>query len=159
MTSTRVQSPSTAAARVPAPWPAVAGIVAAVAGLVVGALVARILSATSPLVAIGNRVVDLSPQPVKEWAIATFGTADKTVLLVGSVVVVLGFAALIGVLAARRFPWGGLAVIALSLVAFAAAAVEGVSRPWSRCSPRPPSACGRCAGCCGLPIRVAPPAR
>ena len=59
MTSTRVQSPSTAAARVPAPWPAVAGIVAAVAGLVVGALVARILSATSPLVAIGNRVVDL----------------------------------------------------------------------------------------------------
>ena len=32
--------------------------------------------------AIGSAVIDLTPGPVKEWAIQTFGMADKLVLAV-----------------------------------------------------------------------------
>ena len=36
------------------------------------------------MLAVGSQVIDLTPTPVKEWAIAQFGTHDKTIL-VGSV--------------------------------------------------------------------------
>ena len=42
--------------------------------------------------AIANRVVDLTPTPLKEWAVSTLGTADKLVLVVGIVVVTAGLA-------------------------------------------------------------------
>ena len=40
--------------------------------------------ASSPVLAVGSTVIDLTPTPLKEWAIAQFGTADKPIL-VGSV--------------------------------------------------------------------------
>ena len=45
--------------------------------------------ATSPVLSVGSAVIDRTPTPMKEWAIRTFGSADK-VVLVGSVL--LGFA-------------------------------------------------------------------
>ncbi len=56
----------------------------------------------SPVVAIGDRVVDAVPQPVKQFAIDVFGTADKIALLAGIVVFLVLFAAGIGVLARTR---------------------------------------------------------
>jgi DMSO/TMAO reductase YedYZ molybdopterin-dependent catalytic subunit len=68
----------------------------------------------SPVVAVGEAAIDRTPLPVKDWATSTFGTADKTVLLGGVLVVVLLYSVLVGVLAVRRFALGllGLAIFA-----------------------------------------------
>ncbi len=48
--------------------------------------------------------------PVKEFAIAHFGTHDKEALVTGIVVLLAAFAAGIGVLAVRRLAYGLAAV-------------------------------------------------
>jgi DMSO/TMAO reductase YedYZ molybdopterin-dependent catalytic subunit len=68
-------------------------------------------------------VIDASPTPVKEWAIETFGTNDKLVLLIGIVVVSLLIGGLVGILARRRF---GIAVAAF--LGFGAAATLAAIR-------------------------------
>ncbi|MCE7005590.1 molybdopterin-dependent oxidoreductase [Kibdelosporangium philippinense] len=104
------------------PWRAVwAGVLGVVAAVAAGHLVAGLLDANaSPFLAVGNTAVDLTPDPVKDWAIATFGTADKLVLLIGMAVVLLGFAAIAGLLS-RRSPAPGTVVAvvvgALGLIA------------------------------------------
>ncbi|WP_404390248.1 molybdopterin-dependent oxidoreductase [Humibacillus xanthopallidus] len=82
---------------------ALSGILAAAAGIAAGHLVAGFVDpATSPVLTIGSTVIDLTPTPVKEWAVARFGTADKPILLGSVVLVTLVAAALIGLLARRR---------------------------------------------------------
>ncbi|MEU5723157.1 molybdopterin-dependent oxidoreductase [Micromonospora sp. NPDC047738] len=66
---------------------------------------------SAPLIAVGGLVVDLVPEPLKQFAIALFGRYDKIALLVGTAVLLAAFAALLGVLAARR-RWAGPAGIA-----------------------------------------------
>ncbi|MEQ6899879.1 molybdopterin-dependent oxidoreductase [Nocardioides sp. YIM 152588] len=107
------------------PW-AGYGLLAAAAGLgLAHALAAVTDPATSPVLAVGSAVIDLTPTPAKEWAIRTFGSADKAVL-VGSVLAgVLALAAISGLLARRRLRYG--AAVLLLLVAVAALAV--LSRP------------------------------
>ena len=61
------------------------GVLATIVGIAAGHLVAALIDpASSPVLAIGSTVIDLTPTPVKEWAVAQFGTADKPIL-VGSV--------------------------------------------------------------------------
>ena len=85
------------------PQAAASGVLAVIAALAVGHLVAGLVApAASPALAVGSRLIDLAPAPVKEWAVATFGTADKPVLVTGVVVVTLGVGAASGVLALRR---------------------------------------------------------
>lgn len=81
--------------------------------------------AASPLLAVGQAAIDLSPQPVKSWAIRTFGTADKTVLVVGILVVLVVLALLLGPVAVRRRPIGFGAIAACGGLGVAAA----LSRP------------------------------
>jgi DMSO/TMAO reductase YedYZ molybdopterin-dependent catalytic subunit len=82
---------------------ALSGILAAVAGIAAGHLVAGFVDpATSPVLTIGSTVIDLTPTPVKEWAVAHFGTADKPILLGSVVLVTLVAAGLIGLLARHR---------------------------------------------------------
>jgi DMSO/TMAO reductase YedYZ molybdopterin-dependent catalytic subunit len=102
------------------------GVLAALAGTGVGHLVAALTDpAASPVLAVGELVIDHTPTPVKNWAIAHFGTHDKTIL-VGSVLVgVLVLAAVAGVLAQRAFRWGAL----LLTVLVAAALYAALSRP------------------------------
>lgn len=84
------------------------------------ALAAALSGVTSPLLAVANRAVDEAPRPVKEWAIETFGTADKPVLIGGVVAAVAMLAVVAGALGVRR---PRLAVgVFLTLVAVAAAA-------------------------------------
>lgn len=65
------------------PLASTAGVVAAAVGLAVGELVASLTrSLSSPVISIGNRVVDAVPQPVKQLAIDLFGTDDKIALIV-----------------------------------------------------------------------------
>ena len=62
--------------------------------------------ASSPVIAVGQAAIDLTPPPVKDFAISAFGTADKTVLLGGILVVLALYAAVVGILAVRRLAFG-----------------------------------------------------
>lgn len=68
-------------------------------GVALGAseLAAGLISSLPSLVAgLATFVIDTVPTPIKNWAIETFGTADKLVLGAGIVVVALGLGALVG---------------------------------------------------------------
>lgn len=105
---------------------ALGGLLSALAGAGVGHLVGALLDPrTSPVAAVGGAVIDATPTPVKNWAVTTFGTADKAVLLASVIAVTLAAAAGTGVVARRRRSLG-LALLAL-LVALATLAA--VLRP------------------------------
>jgi len=102
------------------------GVLATLTALGLAHAVAALTDAdTSPVLAVGAAVIDLTPTPVKQWAIRSFGTADKAIL-VGSVLAgVLVLAGVAGILARRRVRYG--AGLLLALVAVAATAV--LTRP------------------------------
>jgi DMSO/TMAO reductase YedYZ molybdopterin-dependent catalytic subunit len=92
---------------------ALAGFIAAGVALGVAELVAAITGPlSSPVVAVGGVAIDLTPIPLKDFAIAHFGSNDKNVLVLGIVVQLALFALLIGALAVRWLAAGlaGLAV-------------------------------------------------
>jgi DMSO/TMAO reductase YedYZ molybdopterin-dependent catalytic subunit len=94
---------------------AAAGVLAAAVAMGVGQLAAGLGAAqSSPVVAVGQAAIDLTPLPIKDFAISTFGADDKNALLVGILVILAAFAAVIGILAVRRLALGlaGLAVFA-----------------------------------------------
>ena len=99
------------------------------AGLLTGAValgVAELTAAVTgpngaPVVAVGETAINLTPVPVKEFAIAHFGTHDKQALVTGIVVLLAAFAVLIGVLAVRRLAYGLAALAAFAAVGVAAA--------------------------------------
>lgn len=98
------------------------GILATIVGMAAGHLVASLLDpASSPVLSVGSTVIDLTPTPMKEWAIRQFGTADK-LILVGSVMLgALVLAAIGGILARRRFVLGAGLLLVLVAVAGATA--------------------------------------
>lgn len=91
---------------------AMAAVLAAFAALAtaefVGGLVER---STSPVLAVGEWVIDHVPSGVKDLAIRTMGTNDKPALVGGTLVFLLLFAVAIGALSVRRL-WVGVAGIA-----------------------------------------------
>jgi DMSO/TMAO reductase YedYZ molybdopterin-dependent catalytic subunit len=111
----------------------VAGVASAVVALGVGEILAAIVAPqATPLVAVGGVVVDRVPESGKELAIRLFGTNDKLALQVGTVVLLAGFAALIGAFAVDRL-WVGYAGIALFGVVGVAAALTrvGATAVWA----------------------------
>jgi len=114
-------------------YAAVAGVASATVALGVGEILAGVVAPQStPLVAVGGVVVDRVPESGKELAIRLFGTNDKIALQIGTIVLLAGFAALIGVAATYRI-WLGYAGIALFGVAGVAAAVTrtGATAVWA----------------------------
>jgi DMSO/TMAO reductase YedYZ molybdopterin-dependent catalytic subunit len=102
--------------------PAAAGVVAAALALGVGELVAGLLpGAGSPVVSVGNAVIDAVPAPVKDLAISIFGLADKIALVVGIVLFAAAFGALLGVVGARRFAAAAAGFVAFGAIGVAAA--------------------------------------
>lgn len=98
------------------------GVLSTAAGVAVGHLVAALTNpAASPVLAVGATVIDLTPTPLKEWAIAHFGTHDKTILIGSVLLGVLVLAGVAGVLARRRFRYGAALLVALVAVAAGAA--------------------------------------
>ncbi len=94
---------------------AVVGLLAAGVALGVGeAVAAFVRPAAAPIIAVGNRVIALTPQPVKDWAIRTFGTSDKTMLLTGIYVLLAVVATGVGVLAVRHVAFGVAGVAAFA---------------------------------------------
>ncbi len=126
------------------------GVLATLVGLAASHLVAAVtVPAASPVLAVGSTVIDLTPTPLKEWAIRQFGSADKLVLVGSVTVVVLLLAALAGVLTARRPTLGLLVVVALAGVAGVLAVLRPRPARWTSCPPWSPRSWAppRCGGC------------
>ncbi len=107
------------------------GVLATLVGVAAGHFVASLLNPdSSPVLAVGSQVIDLTPTPMKEWAIRQFGSNDKAILIGSVMAGVLVLAAVAGLLARRRFALGaGLQVVLVGVAAFTALtrpAVEAV---------------------------------
>ena len=94
---------------------ALAGVLAAAVAIGAAQLAAGLtVPQSSPVLAVGQTAIDLTPLPVKNFAISTFGSDDKIALLGGILVILTLYAAWIGTLAVRRLSSGlwGLAIFA-----------------------------------------------
>ncbi|MDE0545638.1 molybdopterin-dependent oxidoreductase [Microbacterium sp. C7(2022)] len=97
-------------------WSAVAGVVSAAVFLAVAEILSLVFARDgSPILAVGGFVIDIVPQPFKEFAIETFAEYDKIALLVGLGLAVVIASALAGIVQFARPPLG--------LVAFTVAGV------------------------------------
>jgi DMSO/TMAO reductase YedYZ molybdopterin-dependent catalytic subunit len=117
----------------------------------VSQLAAAVVRPTSaPVVAVGDAVVDMTPAPVKNWAIATLGPMDKPALLLGIVVILVVVAGVIGTLTARRSAYGLLCMAAFAVVG----AVAALTRPAAGIADAFPSIIGAAAGAVALTTLV-----
>ena len=101
---------------------ALAGVVAALVAIGVGHGVAALINPTaSPLLAVGSALIDAAPTPAKNFAVRNLGNNDKPVLLASIGVVLLIFAAVLGLIAwtHRRIAVGGIALLGLAGMATA----------------------------------------
>ena len=127
----------------------VAGLLAAAVAVGVGQLVAGVVAPdSSPVVAVGEASIDLTPPPVKDFAISAFGTNDKLVLVTGILAVLAVFAAIVGALAVRRLWYGMAGLAGFTAIGLAAALTRPTAGPatrwprWPGAPPRPsPSRC------------------
>ncbi|MGI9125766.1 MAG: molybdopterin-dependent oxidoreductase, partial [Mycobacterium sp.] len=120
-----------------------AGLAAAAVSLGVTQLAAVLFPpAADARTAVGTSVINLTPGPVKEWAIQTFGTSDKTFLTIMVVVVVMALLAVAAVWERSRIPLGSLAVAASGLAGSAAV----LSQPGARLVDIVPTVIGALCG-------------
>lgn len=102
-------------------WAALAGVIGGGVFLAVAELFALILArAASPILAVGGFVIDIVPQPFKEFAIATFGEYDKIALLAGLGLAVVIASAIAGILQLVRPPLGVAALVLAGILSTAA---------------------------------------
>ncbi len=126
---------------------AVAGVLTAAVAMGVGQLAAGLTVAqSSPVLAVGQAAIDLTPLPVKDFAISTFGANDKNALLVGILVILAAFAAVIGILAMRRLALGLLGLAVFACIGLAAA----LTRPTATAGYVIPTLVGTAAGAFAL---------
>ena len=130
---------------------ALAGLLAAAVALGVAELIAGITGPLgSPVVAVGGAAIDMTPIPVKDFAIVHFGSHDKTALISGIFVLLAIFAVVIGVLA-RRWLAAGLA----GLTIFGALGVSAaLTRPTAGATDVLPTLAGVAAGMAALILLI-----
>ncbi|SDC17468.1 DMSO/TMAO reductase YedYZ, molybdopterin-dependent catalytic subunit [Geodermatophilus telluris] len=132
---------------------ALAGLLAAAVALGVAELVAGLVGpSSSPVVAVGDAVITLVPEPVKQFAVTTFGEDDKVALVVGTLVVVALYAGVLGLvsLRSRRLGVAGTAVFGLL------GALAAVTRPAGGPLGALPSLAGAAVGAVALLALVRP---
>src|SRR5689334_20641546 len=106
--------------------PGLAGLLTGAVALGVAELTAAVTGPNgAPVIAVGETAINLTPVPVKEFAIAHFGTHDKAALVAGIVMLLAAFAVLIGVLAVRRLAYGLAALAVFAAVGVAASVSQG----------------------------------
>lgn len=94
-----------------------------------GELTAGLTRATSPVVTVGDALVDNSPPFLMEWAISLFGTADKAVLITGIVIVLVLAGALLGAVSLRRPAVGYAGLSLFTVVGLAAVFLRRADDP------------------------------
>jgi DMSO/TMAO reductase YedYZ molybdopterin-dependent catalytic subunit len=84
-------------------WHGIAlGLLSTFAGLAVAELITGLVrGASSPVLPVGQEIIDVVPPEVKDWAIDRFGTADKAVLILGTILSLLVIGSIVGILAVR----------------------------------------------------------
>jgi DMSO/TMAO reductase YedYZ molybdopterin-dependent catalytic subunit len=126
---------------------AVAGVLAAAVAIGAAQLAAGLTGPQgSPVIAVGQAAIDLTPPPVKDFATSEFGTNDKIVLLGGILVVLTLYAAVVGMLAVRRLAFGMWGLALFAFVGLAAA----LTRPDSTVEYIVPTLAGAAAGAFAL---------
>ncbi len=112
---------------IPSVLAAAIGVAAGLTGLGLTELMTALVGGlTSPLVAVGDRIVDNVPSPITQLAIDLFGTNDKIALFVGLGLTLLLLAAALGVVAVTKSL--RLAAIGLASVAVLGAAAATFTR-------------------------------
>ncbi|MDT5109783.1 MAG: hypothetical protein QOE20_1673 [Mycobacterium sp.] len=107
-----------------------AGVAAAAVALGVAQLVAVPFGpGADSRTAVGSAVIDLTPGPVKEWAIQLFGTSDKLALSIVVLAVIAVIAALTAQRETGRIPLGSIAIV-LAGVAGGAAVLTRAGGTW-----------------------------
>lgn len=102
-------------------WAGLAGLVGGGVLLATAELFALLVAReASPLLAVGGFVIDIVPQPFKEFAIATFGEYDKIALLAGLGLAVIIASAIAGILQLVRPPLGVVALVIAGALSTAA---------------------------------------
>lgn len=106
-------------------WAALSGLVAVAIAVIAAELTAALVSpSVSPVTAVGSTVIDVLPPGVKDWAIETFGTADKLIFLITMFVIIAGVAAGAGILEYRWRRSGAALVLVFGLAGIAAVAAR-----------------------------------
>lgn len=101
---------------------ALSGALAGYAALAVAELAsAAVRPEAGPVVAVGGAAIDLTPAPVKDWAVRRFGTDDKLVLQLGILAVLALLALALGMLALRHRRLGTAGVLLFGAVGAVAA--------------------------------------
>lgn len=142
---------NTVAARPPALLGSLAGLVSGGLGIATGSFIATFADVTTPVRAVGNVVIDHAPFAVKNLAIELFGTANKTALQSGIVLILTVLVMVLGA-ASRTSPTPLVTGIgALSIIGVAAATSEPRVTVWSVAAPLIGGAIGATAAAMVLP--------
>lgn len=114
----------------PAALAALAGMVAAAVVLSVAELTGAFFTArATPLIALGSTFIDFTPPWMKDFAIATFGTNDKAALFVGMGLTIAALAAVLGVVAYRKWVLGVAGVLLMGAVIVASVVTRAGVKP------------------------------
>jgi DMSO/TMAO reductase YedYZ molybdopterin-dependent catalytic subunit len=132
---------------------ALAGLLSAMVALGVAELAAALVGpASSPVIAVGDAVITLTPEPIKAFAIATFGENDKVALVVGTLLLIAAYALVLGLVALRSRGAGVVGIALFGLVGAVAAATRPAGGPLDVL----PSLVGAGAGVVALRALLAP---
>jgi DMSO/TMAO reductase YedYZ molybdopterin-dependent catalytic subunit len=132
---------------------ALAGLLSAAVALGFAELTAALVGpASSPVIAVGDAVITLTPEPVKEFAIRNFGENDKIVLVAGTLVVIAVYALLLGLVALRSRLLG---ILGIALFGFVGA-LAAITRPAGSLLDVLPSIAGAGAGILALLALLVP---
>jgi DMSO/TMAO reductase YedYZ molybdopterin-dependent catalytic subunit len=131
---------------------ALSGLLAAALALGVAELIAGFVGiAASPVIAVGDAAITLTPESVKHFAITTFGENDKIALVTGTLLLIAVYALLVGLVGlwSRRLALLGIALFGV------VGAVAAVTRPAGGILDALPSVLGAAAGCLALQALLA----
>jgi DMSO/TMAO reductase YedYZ molybdopterin-dependent catalytic subunit len=122
---------------------ALAGLLAAGAALAAGELVAGLVRGTdTPVVSVGEVVIENAPSWLKDFAIETFGEDDKPALIIGTGINLALISVVLGVLSVRRLAIGIVGTLLLGAVG----AWSALTRPGADVSALWPSVAATAAG-------------
>jgi DMSO/TMAO reductase YedYZ molybdopterin-dependent catalytic subunit len=126
-------------------WPvgAAIGVLAGAVAIGTATLAAGLIgTGTAPVLAVGGAAVDASPEWLKRFAIDTFGTDDKTALLLGIGIVLTVAAIVLGIMSLRRPRAAVAGLVGLGAIG----AIAAVTRPANGPLAAVPSIAGAAAG-------------